>query len=372
MKTFCTVIISFVSAVGIFISGCSQDPRLLAGGYTNGDEKGLNLYEFNSKSGKLKLLSQSDAGPNPGFFCFSPRKNLLYVSNEVRQFKGSPGGGLTTLRYDPREATFMKLNEMLIPYGGPCYISLSPDSGYLFMANYPKGSVVVIKLDAGGIPEIITDTILYDPEKPEASHAHMVLCDPRGKHIYVTDLGLDRVVIYDFDSGTGKLIPVENGIKQVTKGSGPRHFTFNTDGSRMYLINELGSTLMTFSNDPGSGLTLLQSLSTRGFRAADKNYCADIHIGKNGRYLYGSNRGENSIVVFRITDDGTLSLAGHSSCGGDWPRNFVIDPSGNFLLSGNQRSDQISVFRINRKTGIPYTLVDSVLIKAPACLKYLP
>jgi len=247
---------------------------------------------------------------------------------------------------------------------------MSPDSGYLFIANYPRGSVAVIRLDKNGIPESVTDTIIYNPEKPNQSHAHMILSDPQGKHIYVSDLGLNRVVIYNFDKVNGKLIQLENGIITVSEGSGPRHFTFSHDGSEMYLINELGSTMMTFKNDPQTGLKLIQTLSTRGLKEVEKNYCADIHFGKNGEYLYGSNRGENSIVVYKTGSNGMLSLAGHSSCGGDWPRNFVIDPTGNFLLAGNQRSDNIAVFRINSKTGIPEGPVDSTMMKGPACLKF--
>jgi len=370
MKLLRSFLFSFFIMTGYISTGCGENPRLFAGGFTKDDEKGLNVFEFDNRSGKLKLLSQSDAGPNPAYFCFSKRHNLLYAANEVMEFKGNPGGGLTTLKYDPAKASFKKLNEMVIPNGGPCFISMSPDSGYLFIANYPRGSVAVIRLSKEGIPESVTDTILYNPEKPNASHAHMIFSDPNGKHIYVTDLGLNRVVIYNFDTASGKLIQLENGIIPVAEGSGPRHFTFSPDGSKMYLINELGSTLMTFNNDSQNGLKLIQTLSTKGFKPVEKNYCADIHIGKSGEYIYGSNRGENSIVVYKIGDDGMLSLAGHSSCGGDWPRNFIIDPSGNFLLAGNQRSDNISVFRINRKTGIPEGPVDSTMMKGPACLKF--
>ena len=370
MRNLRVFLFSLFIMTGFISAGCGQNPRLFAGGYSKDDEKGLNVYEFDNSSGKLQLISQADAGPNPTYFCFSKSKNLLYAANEVMQFKGSKGGGLTTLKYDPSKASFKKLNEMVIPNGGPCFISMSPDSGYLFIANYPRGSVAVIRLDKEGIPESVTDSILYNPEKPNASHAHMILSDPQGKHIYVTDLGLNRVVIYNFDTGEGKLKQVENGIIPVPEGSGPRHFTFNRDGSKMYLINELGSTMMTFNNDKQKGLKLIQTLSTTGFGTVDKNYCADIHLGKSGEYLYGSNRGENSIVVFKTGNDGMLSLAGHSSCGGDWPRNFVIDPSGNFLLAGNQRSNDIWVFRINRKTGIPEGPVDSTMMKGPACLKF--
>ncbi|HOB85816.1 MAG TPA: lactonase family protein [Bacteroidales bacterium] len=365
-----TLLISFFMMMGIATTSCGENPRLFAGGFTKGDEKGLNIYEFDNRTGKLKLLSQSDAGPNPSYFCFSSRNDLLYAANEVMQFKGNQGGGLTTLKYDPVKASFEKLNEMVVPNGGPCFISMSPDSGYLFIANYPRGSVAVIRLDKNGIPESVTDTIIYNPEKPNQSHAHMILSDPQGKHIYVSDLGLNRVVIYNFDKVNGKLIQLENGIITVPEGSGPRHFTFSHDGSEMYLINELGSTMMTFKNDPQTGLKLIQTLSTRGLKEVEKNYCADIHFGKNGEYLYGSNRGENSIVVYKTGSNGMLSLAGHSSCGGDWPRNFVIDPTGNFLLAGNQRSDNIAVFRINSKTGIPEGPVDSTMMKGPACLKF--
>jgi len=370
MKFLRSFLFSFFIMTGFISTGCGENPRLFAGGFTKDDEKGLNVFEFDNRSGKLKLLSQSDAGPNPAYFCFSQRHNLLYAANEVMEFKGNPGGGLTTLKYDPAKASFEKLNEMVIPYGGPCFISMSPDSGYLFIANYPRGSVAVVRLSKEGIPESVTDTILYYPEKPNASHAHMILSDPQGGHIYVTDLGLNRVVVYNFDTINGKLIQLENGIIPVAEGSGPRHFTFSPDGSKMYLINELGSTMMTFNNDAQNGLKLIQTLSTKGFKPVEKNYCADIHIGKSGEYIYGSNRGENSIVVYKIGNDGMLSLAGHSSCGGDWPRNFVIDPSGNFLLAGNQRSDNISVFRINNKTGIPEGPVDSTMMKGPACLKF--
>lgn len=370
MKKFNLVLSSFIIIMGFTTTGCSENPRLFAGGFTQGEEKGMNVYEFNGRSGELKLLSQSDVGPNPSYFCFSPGKKLLYAANEVMEFNGNPGGGLTTAKYMPEEASFQKVSEMVVPYGGPCYISISPDSGFLFMANYPRGSVAVIRLDEEGIPVAVTDTILYNPEKPNASHAHMIMSDPKGEHIFVTDLGLDRVVVYDFDSRVGKLIQLENGIIPVTAGSGPRHFTFSSDGSGMYLINELGSTMMAFSNNPSGVLKHMQTLSTRGFNSAEKNYCADIHFGKSREYLYGSNRGENSIVVYKVGGDGKLSLTGHSTCGGDWPRNFVIDPSGKFLLTGNQRSDNISVFRINGKTGIPEGPVDSINMKAPACLKF--
>jgi 6-phosphogluconolactonase len=262
------------------------------------------------------------------------------------------------------------LNEMLIPHGGPCYISMSPDSGYLFLANYPNGSIVVVKLNNDGIPETITDDILYVKDEPDVSHAHMIISDPSGKRVYVTDLGLDRILIYNFDTNSGKLKLLENGITSLPKGSGPRHFTFNAPGTKMYVINELGSKMMVFDVDKEGFLKLIQTLPTTRETYEENNYCADVHIGKNGEYLYGSNRGENTIVTFRIGSDGLLTLAGHTSCGGDWPRNFVIDPSGKYLLVGNQKSDSVSVFKLNKRTGLPQEPDKDYKVLMPACLKF--
>jgi len=286
------------------------------------------------------------------------------------EFKGKSGGGLTTLKYDDKTSQFEKKNEMVIPFGGPCYISMSADSGYLFTANYSNGSVAVLKLGNDGVPENVSDTILYVKGRPDSSHAHMILQDPTGKHVYVTDLGLDRIVAYDFDTKSGKLKQLENGIASLPFKSGPRHFTFNSDATKLYLINELGSTLSVFNVDDKQGLTLLQTLPTvrEGFK--ESNSCADIQMAIDGKFLYGSNRGENTIVTFKVGNDGLLSLAGHTTCGGSWPRNFVIDPTGKFILVGNQKSNFISVFRIDRKTGLPSIALDSARVKMPVCLKF--
>jgi 6-phosphogluconolactonase len=351
-------------------TGYKENRTLFVGGFTKGDRKGLSVFKFKKRTGDLQLISENNAGPKPSYFCFSNKHNLIYVLNEVMKFKGKSGGGLTTLKYNSKNGQFLKINEILIPHAGPCYISLSADNDYLFVTSYPKGSVTAIKLDIKGLPESITDQILYVKDKPESSHAHMILHDPLGRYVYVTDLGLDRILIYDFDPGTGKLNLNKNGFISLPKGSGPRHFVFNSDGSKLYVINELGSTIMVFDVGEKERLKLVQILPTvkEGFEG--KNYCADIHTVDYGKFLYGSNRGENSIVVFKIEEGGLLTLSGHVTCGGDWPRSFVIDPSGKFLLVGNQKSNEISIFKINRKTGIPEGPVKKVGINMPVCLKF--
>jgi len=371
MKIYFKVITFVLVLISFAVTSCKREQKLFVGGFTEmEDEKGLYVFNFNSRNGNLELISQHDVGPSPSYFCFSQKDLMFYVLNEVMEFKGQFGGGLTTLKYDDKSDRFEKLNEMLIPYAGPCYISMSADSGYLFIANYPNGSVAAVRLDNNGLPETISDTILYVKEEPDRSHAHMILNDPDGEHVYVTDLGLDRIVAYDFDTLEGKLNQTENGITTFPKRSGPRHFAFNLAGTKLYVINELGSYISVFDVDEQNGLILVQELPTISNDFELDNYCADIHIGKEGKFIYGSNRGENSIVTFEAGEDGLLSFAGRTSCGGNWPRNFVIDPSGKFLLVGNQKSDYISVFRIDKKTGLPSVSLDSATVKMPACLKF--
>jgi 6-phosphogluconolactonase len=209
---------------------------------------------------------------------------------------------------------------------------------------------------------------MFKGEEGTRSHAHMIAPGPNGK-IYLTDLGLDRVAIYDLDKVSGKLI--NKGYAKLTKGSGPRHFTFGKDGSKMYVINELGSTLTVFDVAKSGELSEIQTLSTIPADFTGKNYCADIHLSKNGKFVYGSNRGHNSIVTFKIGTDGKVTVAGHTSCGGEWPRNFVLDPTGKYLIAGNQNSGNISLFTLDKKTGLPVLPGKDYKIKSPSCLKFI-
>lgn len=352
------------------LAGCRQNIRLVTGSFTENGSDGIHIFDFDAGKGTLESFSGYNAGQNPSYISLSGKNKLIYAINEVSKFNGIDGGGLTTLKYEGNFEKIEKVNELPVPNGGPCFISLTPDNGYLLIANYGGGSVAVVRLDENGLPERVCDTIIYKGIAGKKSHAHMILSDPAGKRIYVTDLGLDRIMIYTLNKSSGRLLPfIETGIS-LPDGTGPRHFVFNETGTKMYVMGELNSTVTVFDVSDKEGLIALQIVSTLSENYKGPNSSADIHIGKSGQYLYGSNRGENSIVTFRIGKEGLLTLAGHSSCGGNWPRNFTIDPSGKFLLSGNQRSDDISIFRIDRMTGIPEQLTRTVKLNAPACLKF--
>ena len=363
------VYLMLISSV-VLLTGCREATRLAAGGYTETGENGISVYDFNSADGALKLLSKSDAGPNPSYFCISEKNKVIYSVNEVSDFKGTKWGGLTSLKYERNFENLRKVHEMPVPDGGPCFISLTRDNDFLLVANYGGGSVAVVKLDKKGIPEKVSDTISYYGIEKKVARAHMIASDPAGRRIYVSDLGLDRIMIYTLDKTSGKLIPFKSEGISLSPGTGPRHFVFNKSGSKMYVIGELSSTVSVYNVDKEEGLILSQTISTRKEGNSEINYCADIHIGKTGLFLYGSNRGENSIVTYRIENDGMLSLAGHTDCQGSWPRNFIIDPSGKYILVANQKSGNISVLRINKETGIPAEIKQQISHPAPSCLKF--
>jgi 6-phosphogluconolactonase len=369
MKIFNLLSLMLIPVV-FSISGCRKQTRVVVGCFSETGDSGLIVYDFNLSDGNLKLLSGSNAGPNPSYFCISKTRKLIYAANEVSEFNGVKGGGLTTLKYTGNFENIEKVNEIPVPNGGPCFISVTPGNDFLLISNYAGGSVAVVKLDEKGIPERVSDTIIYNIIGENHSHAHMISADPAGKRIYVTDLGLNRIMIYTLDKLTGKLNPFSESGTSLPEGTGPRHFVFNESGSVLYVIGELGSTVSVFNVDEKEGLKLFQTISTRGKDSAVINYCADIHISKSGLFLYGSNRGENSIVTFRIERDGKLSLAGHTDCGGNWPRNFVLDPSEKYILVGNQKSGDISVFSIDEKSGIPSPVGQKTNLTGPACLKF--
>lgn len=362
----CSILILLMSA---FLP--EDDPiRLFAGTYAEQGKNGFFIFDLDREKGIFKLVSEYDAGPDPSYFCISRKYSIIYAANEVSRFNGAQGGGVTALKYDVRTGTTEKIAELTVPDGGPAYIAISPSDDYLFLANYSGGSVAVVRLDDKGLPVTVTDVIKYKGEGKKVSHAHMIDLDPSGKRVYVTDLGLDRVAGYSFDYASGKLKQLPDGITVLPEGAGPRHFVFCADGSRMYVINELNSTIAFFNVSKEGALQHVQTVPTLKDSFKGKSYCADIHLGKNEKFLYGSNRGDNTIVTYRVGNDGKLTLAGHTSCGGDWPRNFVIDPSGRYLLVGNQYSGNISLFRIDKKTGLPVVPSKDYRISSPSCLKF--
>jgi 6-phosphogluconolactonase len=210
-------------------------------------------------------------------------------------------------------------------------------------------------------------------EQQKGPHAHCIMLDRNERYAFASDLGIDKVMIYRFDRATGKLTPAQQPFAELKSGAGPRHLTFHPNGKYLYVIDELDSTMTVFGYDERNGtLTHVDTVSTLPSDFSGTSYCADVHISQSGKFLYGSNRGHNSIVVFEIDPrTGKLKLVQHISTEGDWPRNFTIDPSGAFLLVANQRSDNVVTFSIDPGTGQLKPTGHNESIPSPVCLRFL-
>jgi 6-phosphogluconolactonase len=269
-----------------------------------------------------------------------------------------------------------ELNKRHSP-GVPCHVSVHPSGKFVLAANYGGGNIVIYPVSAdGGLGEA-SDVAQHtgkgaDPKRQDGPHAHCIMLDSAGRYAFAPDLGIDKVMIYRIDVKNGKLVP--NGFTATKAGAGPRHFEFHPSGEFAYVINELDSTLTAFAYDKAKGaLTELQTVSTLPPDFSGTNYCADIHVHPSGRFVYGSNRGHDSVVAFAIEQNsGKLNLIAHESTRGKWPRNFAIDPTGAFLLAANQNTDNVAAFRIDQQTGKLTATGQTIEIPTPVCLKFIP
>ncbi|MRR23842.1 lactonase family protein [bacterium] len=309
--------------------------------------------------GKITGITVED---NPSYFTFG-NGGLIYLVNEVDTFNMKAGGGITTLRYDKKSKSLEKVGSMNQGGGGPCHIEVSVDGKYLITANYGSGSVSVVRLDSEGIPEKVTDVIFYG----ERSHPHMTIHNPRLHTYYVSDLGLDRVHQLKLDTTLGLLMNADIAYFNSEQGSGPRHMAIDKSSADLFVINELNSTMSVY-NILSDTVTVKQTVSTLPEGYGEKSYCADIHLSRNGKKIYGSNRGHNSIVTFRVGADGTLSAPAHRNCGGNWPRNFAVSPSGKLFVVANQRSNEVTIVR---EGGNSEGAVSSMGLNAPSCVRFL-
>ena len=359
MKT--RIAVSLMSIV-IVTSSCMKNEELfLASGYTADNQYDVMLGTLNKK-GEAGTVTGLTVGENPSFFTFG-KEGLVYLINEVDTFNAKAGGGITTLRIDKKAASITRLGSINQGGGGPCHIMVSNDGKYLITANYGSGSISAVRLDSEGIPQKVTDVIFYG----ERSHPHMTIYNPRLHTYYVSDLGLDRVHQLKLDTAEGLLINANVPYFKLEQGSGPRHMAIDKTGANLYVISELNSTISVF-NILSDTVKIKQTVTTLPDGYTEKNYCADIHLSRSGNKIFGSNRGHNSIVTFKVGADGTVSQPSYLSCGGNWPRNFAMAPAGKYFLVANQRSDEISVVPAG---GDSDETVSILPFNAPSCVKFM-
>jgi 6-phosphogluconolactonase len=349
---------------------------LYVGTYTTGKSEGIYQYRLNLSSGELTHVATTRGVVNPSFLALAPSRRYLYAVNEVQEFAGKKSGAVSAFAVDQKTGELRLLNQQASLGADPCYVDVDGHGRFVLIANYTGGNVTVFPVQSDGSLGASTDMkqgrgSSLNRERQEGPHAHCIVLDPNNRFAYSCDLGADKIMIFRFDARNGKLLPGETPWVQVKPGTGPRHLAFHPGGKYVYVLNELHSTVSTFRRDPEKGsLKELQTLTALPKDFTGTNTGADIHVSPDGRFLYGSNRGHDSIAIFAIDRRGGLATVGHESTRGKTPRNFAIDPTGTFLLVANQKSDNIVVFRIDQRTGRLSSTGHIAEAPAPVCLKF--
>ena len=355
---------------------------LYIGTYTaTGKSQGIYVHKFNAETGKLTPLHTVKNVLEPSYLTIDKSRKYLYAANELLEYEGKKSGAVSAFAIDQKTGNLQLLNKQPSLGDAPCFITSSENEKFVLVANYLGGNVSVYPIEKDGKLGASVDLAQHtgfgpNKDRQEAAHAHSITLDRNNRFAFAADLGIDKLMIYAFDDKTGKLKPNQmQAFYQTKSGAGPRHFSFHPNGKFAFLINELDLTITSLAYDEKLGtLKEIQTVSTvpAGVSGAS-NSCADIHVSPNGKFLYGSNRGHNSIVSYRIDEKtGRLEYIEHVSTGGKKPRNFAIEPNGNFLLVANQDSDNIVVFRVDEKTGKLQSTGVAAQVPVPVCLKFIP
>lgn len=351
--------------IQFFCVGTYSEPILFGTGEIL-QGKGIGVYICSFVDGEIKVLDTL-AQRNPSFVCLNEAKRKIYVVNELKEYLGVYGGGITEIDYNLKGE--MKTVRSFNTNGtDSCHVAISPNFSFISVSNFASGSISIFPLNENG--EILPLKAFFQhegssvhPIRQKGPHAHSSIFWKNKNIILVPDLGIDSVVCYEYD---------ENGIYprnelHVSPGSGPRFGEFDEDEKEFYLINEIGSSVTHFSVQEGK-MTQKETISTLPIGFNGDNICSDLHIIPNGKHLYASNRGHNSIVCYKIGEDGILEFVQRISCGGKTPRNFAIDPTGKYLLVGNQDSDSIAVFCIKEDGCL--TFQSKCEFPTPVCIKF--
>jgi 6-phosphogluconolactonase len=330
------------------------------GAYTEpplGSADGIAVFRFDADTGALHPVQTLPGVVNPSWLALDGREQILFAVNEENE------GRVSAFARDAASGTLRPLNDQLSHGADPCYVSLDPSGGYVLVANYSGGTVAVLPVAPDGQLQAATCVIHHQgssirPEQ-EGPHPHMIRPSVDGSSVLVTDLGIDQVLVYQLDTSTGQLAPNEQGTTLVSAnpGAGPRHFAFAPSGRTVYVINELNSTVTVYDYTPERGelhaRKVVSTLPDGVDGPAIGNSCAHIAVSPDGRFVYGSNRGHDSIAIWEVEDaNGTLRPVGHESTRGKTPRNFTLDPTGSWLLVANQESDTIVPFRRDPGSGL--------------------
>lgn len=360
------------------------DTLVFVGTYTDANSKGIYRFKLNSTAAAdaeqrvLQPLGLAAETKSPSFLDVDANRGFLFAVSELDQFDSMPTGAVSAFSIEPASGKLTLLNQQPTLGTGPCHVALDRDGRHVLVANYGSGSVTVLPIGSDGRLGAASDFHQHtgksaNPQRQEGPHAHCVTFDPAGRFVFVCDLGLDQVLVYKFDAERGKLTPNQPAYATIKPGAGPRHMAFRPDGRFAYVINELDSTITAFAYDADRGvLRELQTVSTLPADFDGENTTAEIVVHPSGKFVYGSNRGHDSIVTFAVDyERGTLSHVAHQSTLGKTPRNFEVEPAGKYLIIANQDTNTLVVCQNDQGTGQLQPSGAPIESPRPVCIKFL-
>lgn len=363
----------------VFVGTYSEPILFGTGQVLQGKGKGIYAFRFDPATGALTQCALTEGVRNSSYLAFDPARRFLYCVNEFKEYEGKPSGAVSAFRINAETGALTYLNTRASHGTDPCHLIVDATGRNVLIANFASGGVCVLPVREDGSLAEASQVIQHagssiDPVRQKGPHAHAVAIDQANRYVFVPDLGLDRVMIYAFDAANGRLTPNPAQPWVTTKpGAGPRQLVMHPGGGFAYLINELDSTMTAFRYDADRGaLSAVQTVPTLPLGFAGRSTCAEVQIAPSGRFLYGSNRGHDSIAIYAIDPrNGTLRLQGHESTRGRIPRNFEVSPDGAFLAAANQDTNDIFTFRIDPSTGLLTWTGQKAEAGTPICVRFM-
>lgn len=368
------------SLIAIVMGNLSQaraaEPLILISSFAPGEKGAIGAYSFDPKTGALKLQERNAGVEHPFFMAVSPDQKFLYAIH-AKEFGQEPEQ-VAAYALEGRTGKLKLLNRQSTRGTASCSLAVDATGKTLLVANYNTGNIASLPVKTDGSLGEAASFIQHagssvDPERQKGPYAHCIVASPDNRFALVADLGIDQVLVYRLDAAAAKLTPHDPPFARSPAGAGPRHLTFHPNGKRVYVINELKNSVTFFDYDAKAGkLTERQTISTLPDDFTGTSYCADLKITPNGKFLYGTNRGHDSVAAYRIADDGKLSLIEIEPSLGKGPQNLAILPGGEVLLCANMPGDNVAAFTIDQDSGALQPLGTPTSVVGPSCIMVLP
>jgi 6-phosphogluconolactonase len=373
-------LIALLLVLASAVAHASGSPYLIyVGTYTDKGSKGIYAYSFDPGSGETKELGLAAESANPSFLAVDTKGKHLYAVNEIDNFSGGRAGAVSAFAVDQDTGRLALLQQVSSLGADPAHLSLDKTGRYLLVANYTSGNIAVFPVLKDGQLGPRTAFVQHagssvNEERQTGPHAHEIQASNDNQFVLTADLGLDELLVYRFDAKTGSLVPNDPAFVKISPGAGPRHFAIAPSGKFVYLVNEMASTVTVLGFTASSGkLQEQQTISTLPADFKGENTTAEIEVDSQGKFLYASNRGDDSIAVFAINpQDGKLTFVERVPTGGKAPRHFKLDPTGKWLFAANQESNSISIFRVNPDNGRLTSTSRTLQVSTPVCVVFVP